>query len=76
MIFEGIRGHRRGEGPCSLVGESFRVFVAAAAASLAVAGWIRPVPIGGPRVQSLHGRIVTDTFADDSAQIFSMNADG
>ena len=34
------------------------------------------LPIGGPRVQSLHGRIVTDAFVDDATQIFAMNADG
>ena len=52
-----------------------RVCVAAAAASLAVAGCVR-LPVGGPRVASLHGRIVTDAFVDDSTQIFAMNADG
>ena len=49
-----------------------RVSVAVAAASLAVAGCMR-LPIGGPRVESLHGRIVTDAFVDDTAQIFVMN---
>ena len=52
-----------------------RVFVGAVATSFALAGCMR-LPIGGPRVESLHGRIVTDAFVDDSAQIFSMNADG
>ncbi len=69
MIFEGMRGHRRGEGPCSPVGESVRVFVGAVATSFALAGCMR-LPIGGPRVESLHGRIVTDAFVDDSTQIF------
>ena len=50
-----------------------RVFVGVIATSSALAGCMR-LPIGGPRVESLHGHVVTDASVDDSAQIFSMNS--
>ena len=52
-----------------------RVFVGVVAI-LVCAGWMHALTDRWAAVESLHGRIVTDAFIEDSSQIFTMNADG